>query len=354
MHRILVINPGGTSTKIALFEDEREVFTERVNHSQEELAKFERVADQKEYRTSLVLKALEKRGVELSSLSAVVGRGGLLKPLKSGTYIVNEKMLEDLRKAERGEHASNLGAMIAYEIAKPLGIPAFIVDPVSVDELPPIAKITGMKEIEKPVLSHALNTKAVAKRFAKERGVPYEKLRLVIAHLGSGNSVSAHRDGQMVDVTNSMEEGSFGMDRAGSVPCMQLLKLAFSGKYDFKTLAKKLFGEGGVYSYLGTKDFRKVKEMVDAGDEEAALIVEAMAYQIAKDIGAMATVLEGKVDAVIITGGIAHNDWFVEKIKRRVEFIAPVHIYAGEDEMRALAEGALRVLRGEEQVREYL
>ena len=354
MHRILVINPGGTSTKIALFEDEREVFSERVDHSQEELAKFERIADQKEYRTSLVLKALEKRGVELSSLSAVVGRGGLLKPLKSGTYIVNERMLEDLRKAERGEHASNLGAMIAYEIARPLGIPAFIVDPVSVDELPPIAKITGMKEIEKPVLSHALNTKAVAKRFAKEKGVPYEKLRLVIAHLGSGNSVSAHRDGQMVDVTNSMEEGSFGMDRAGSVPCMQLLKLAFSGKYEFKALARKLFGEGGVYSYLGTKDFRKVREMVDAGNEEAALVVEAMAYQIAKDIGAMATVLEGKVDAVIITGGIAHNDWFVEKIKRRVDFIAPVYVYAGEDEMRALAEGALRVLRGEEQAKEYL
>lgn len=354
MFRILAINPGGTSTKIGFFEDEKEIFVERIDHSAEELSKFERIADQKEYRTSLVLEALKRHGIELKTLSAVVGRGGLLKPLKSGTYTVNEKMLEDLRKAERGEHASNLGAMIAYEIAKPLGIPAFIVDPVSVDELPEIAKITGMKELVKPVLSHALNTKAVAKRFAKEQGRRYEELRLIVVHMGSGNSVSAHEGGKMIDVTNSMEEGSFGMDRAGSVPCMQLLKLAFSGKYEFFRLKKMLFGEGGVYSYLRTKDFREVKKMVEEGNEEAIKVVEAMAYQIAKDVGAMATVLEGKVDAIIITGGIAHNDWFVEKIKRRISFIGPIYVYPGEDELKALTEGALRVLRGEEEAKEYL
>ncbi len=354
MFRILAINPGGTSTKIGFFEDEKEVFVERIDHSAEELSKFERIADQKDYRASLVLEALKKHGIELKTLSAVVGRGGLLKPLKSGTYRVNEKMLEDLRKAERGEHASNLGAMIAYEIAKPLGIPAFIVDPVSVDELPEIAKITGMKELEKPVLSHALNTKAVAKRFAKEQGRRYEELRLIVVHMGSGNSVSAHEGGKMIDVTNSMEEGSFGMDRAGSVPCMQLLKLAFSGKYEFSQLKKMLFGEGGVYSYLRTKDFREAKKMVEEGNEKAVKVVEAMAYQIAKDVGAMATVLEGKVDAILLTGGIAHNDWFVEKIKKRISFIGPVYVYPGEDELKALTEGALRVLKGEEEAKEYL
>ncbi len=347
-YRILAINPGSTSTKVAVFEDEREILRKNIPHSAEQLKRFERIADQKEFRTSIVRQALEEAGISPSSLSAVVGRGGLLKPLKSGTYIVNKKMLQDLERAERGEHASNLGAMIAYEIAKEAGVEAYIVDPVSVDELPTIAKITGMAEIEKPVLSHALNTKAVAKRYSKEVTRPYEELRLIVVHLGSGNSVSAHENGRMVDVTNSMEEGSFGMDRAGGVPCMQLLKLAFSGKYEFKVLKKRLFGEGGVYSYLHTKDFREVEERARAGDSRAEAIAEAMAYQIAKDVGAMATVLSGKIDAILITGGIAHSQWFLNKLIPRIEFIAPVKLYPGEDELRALAEGVLRVLRGEE------
>ncbi len=352
-YRILAVNPGSTSTKIAVFEDEREIFRKTIRHSEDELRGFERIADQRGFRTSLVKQILREENFPLSSLSAVVGRGGLLKPLKSGTYMVNEKMLQDLERAERGEHASNLGAMIAYDIAKEVGVNAYIVDPVSVDELPRIAKITGMAEIEKPVLSHALNTKAVAKRYAKEVGKPYKELRLIVVHLGSGNSVSAHQGGRMVDVTNSMEEGSFGMDRAGGVPCMQLLKLAFSGKYDFTTLKKKLFGQGGVYSYLSTKDFREVEEMALGGDSKAEEISQAMAYQIAKDVGAMATVLSGKVDAILITGGIAYSQWFLDKLIPRIEFIAPVKIYPGEDELRALAEGVLRVLRGEEEALIY-
>ncbi|MCD6454299.1 MAG: butyrate kinase [Candidatus Aminicenantes bacterium] len=352
-YRILAINPGSTSTKIALFENEREIFYTTISHSAEELSRFKSIMEQKDYRTNLVLKELEEKGVELSSLSAVVGRGGLLKPLESGTYEVNEKMIEDLKRAERGEHASNLGAVIAMEIAKMAGVKAYIVDPVSVDELPKIAKITGMKEIEKPVLSHALNTKAVAKRFAREKGTLYEKLRLIVVHLGSGNSISAHVGGKMVDVTNSMEEGSFGMDRAGGVPCMQLLKLAFSGKYEFKELKRKLFGEGGMYSYLGIKDFRDVEKRIINGDDEAILITDSMIYQIAKDVGAMATVLNGKVDAILITGGLAKSNWLVKNLRRRIEFIAPVHVYPGEDELRALTEGALRVLKGEEQAKIY-
>ncbi len=353
-YKILAINPGSTSTKIAVYEDEKELFSVSINHSAEELSKFNRILDQKAYRTELIKKELQQRGIEITSLSAVVGRGGLLKPLESGTYEVNDAMIKDLERAERGEHASNLGAVIAKEIADEAGVKAYIVDPVSVDELPDIAKITGMAGLEKPVLSHALNTKAVARRFAKEQGTLYEKLRLIVVHLGSGNSISAHVGGRMVDVTNSMEEGSFGMDRAGGVPCMQLLKMAYSGEYEFKTLKRKLFGEGGVYSYLKTKDFREVEKRIIDGDDEAVLIAEAMVYQIAKDVGAMATVLAGKVDAILITGGMAKSKWLVKNLKRRIEFLAPVHVYPGEDELKALAEGVLRVLRGEEQARVYV
>ncbi len=350
---ILAINPGSTSTKIAVFDGHREIYKKTITHSAEELAGFHSVYEQKDYRTALVRKALQEAGISPSDLAAVVARGGLLKPLESGTYVVNEAMLRDLERAERGEHASNLGAVIAYEIAREAGVSAYIVDPVSVDELPRIAKITGMAEIEKPVLSHALNTKAVAKRYARERGVPYDNLRLVVIHMGSGNSVSAHRGGRMIDVTNSMEEGSFGMDRAGGVPCVQLLRLAYSGKYDFRTLRKKLFGEGGVYSYLGTKDFREVERRMGEGDERAREVSEAMVYQIAKDAGSMAAVLEGKVDAVLVTGGLAKSGWVLEKLLPRIEFIAPVKVYPGEDELRALVEGVLRVLSGEEEAKIY-
>jgi butyrate kinase len=354
--RILAINPGSTSTKIALFEDEREAFTETIRHSDEELNKFRDrpILDQLEFRLKSVLGAFEPHGVDLKGLSAIVGRGGLLKPLQSGTYRVNERMLQDLREARRGEHASNLGAFLAQEIAKRAGCPAFIVDPVSVDEWPPIARLSGLKGLDRECLSHALNTKAVAKRFAKEQGRCYEDLRLIVAHLGSGFSISAHEGGRMIDVTNSREEGAFSTERAGSLPVMKLVDLCFSDKYTRRDLERLIFREGGVYSYLGTRELREVLQRVEQGDDHAKLVFEAMLYQIAKEIGAMATVLKGRVDAILITGGLAHLPEVVEGVKQRVSWIAPVHVYPGEDELKALAEGALRVLRGEEPAREYI
>ncbi len=353
--KILAINPGSTSTKIALFEGGREAFTETIRHSDEELKKFRDrpILDQLEFRLESVLSALEAHSVDLKGLSAVVGRGGLLKPLQSGTYRISERMLQDLREARRGEHASNLGAFLAQEIAKRAGCPAFIVDPVSVDEWPPIARLSGLKGLDRECLSHALNTKAVAKRFAKAQNRRYEDLRLIVAHLGSGFSISAHEGGRMIDVTNSREEGAFSTERAGSLPVMKLVDLCFSGKYTRKDLERLVFREGGIYSYLGTRELREVLQRVEQGDDYAKLVFEAMLYQIAKEIGAMATVLKGRVDAILITGGLAHLPEVVEGVKQRVGWIAPVHIYAGEDELRALAEGALRVLRGEEPAREY-
>ncbi len=350
----LIINPGSTSTKTAIFENEKLLFKETLRHSDEEIAKFDSIASQKDFRKNVILNFIKEKNFDIKKLSSVVGRGGLLKPLKSGTYRVNEKMLRDLEEAKRGEHASNLGALIAYEIASELNIPAFIVDPVSVDEYGKLAYYSGLKGLERESLSHALNTKAVAKRYAKEIGKNYNKLNLIVAHLGSGISVSAHTDGQMIDVTNSMEEGAFSPERSGSVPCVKLAKLCFSGKYSLKDVINMLFRKGGVYSYLGTKDFSKVMEMVNNGDEKAKEVVEAMAYQIAKEIGAMSTVLKGKVDVIIFTGGMAHDKYFVNLIKNRVSHLTDkIKVYAGEDELQALNEGALRVLNGEEEVMNY-
>ncbi len=350
MYHLLVINPGSTSTKLAVFEDEKLLFKETIRHSVEELAGFKSISEQKDYRKKAVLDCLEKNGFDIKKLSAVVGRGGLLKPLKSGTYRVNSKMLEDLKQAKRGEHASNLGGLIAYEIATPLNIPSFIVDPVAVDEYEPVAYYSGLKGMERESLSHALNTKAVAKRYAKEINNSYDNLYLVIAHLGSGISVSAHKNGRMVDVTNSKEEGAFSPERSGTIPCVKLAKLCFSGKYDLKQVVNMIFREGGLYSYLKTKDFAEIMEKVNSGDKYAKEVVDAMIYQIAKEIGAMATVLEGKVDAIIITGGMAYSDYLIDELKKRIGFISSIiKIYPGEDELQALNEGALRVLKGEEE-----
>lgn len=353
--RVLAINPGSTSTKLALFEDERPLWTETLRHGDEQLKAFRDrpVLDQLRFRLEGVLRALEAHGVRLEELSAVVGRGGLLKPLPSGTYRVNDAMLQDLRAAKRGEHASNLGAVLAHEIAKRAGCPAFVVDPVSVDEWPPIARLSGLKGLDREPLSHALNTKAVAKRFAKEQNRRYEELKLIVAHLGSGFSISAHEGGRMVDVTNSREEGAFSTERAGSLPVMKLAELCFSGRYTLKDVERMVFREGGLYSYLGTRELREVLRRIERGDEYAKLVLDAMIYQIAKEVGAMATVLKGRVDAILITGGLAHSPEVVEGVKARIRWIAPVYVYPGEDELRALAEGALRALRGEEPARDY-
>ncbi len=354
--QILAINPGSSSTKLALFSNEHALFTETLQHGQTELAPFagRPILAQLEFRLEKILVSLRAHEVDLQQLAAVAARGGLLKPLASGTYHVNDLMLADLRRAERGEHASNLGAFLAHELAAPTRCPAFIVDPVSVDEWPPVARLSGLAGLERECLSHALNTKAIAKRFAREHGRDYANLRLIVAHLGSGISISAHENGRMIDVTNSREEGAFSTERAGTLPVMKLVDLCFSGKFSRKEIETRIFGEGGIYSYLGTKALAEVLRRCQAGEEQAQLVYEAMLYQISKEIGAMAAVLAGKVDAILLTGGMLHAQEVGTALQQRVEWIAPVFCYPGEDELQALAEGALRVLRGEEKGLNYV
>ena len=354
--RILAINPGSTSTKFAVYENERPCLVETVRHSAGDLAPFRGrpILEQQAFRSAQIEGALAAAGHELHSLNAVVGRGGLLPPLDSGTYQVNDAMLEELRAARRGEHASNLGAFLAAGIAQAAGVNAYIVDPVSVDEWPDVARFSGSALLQRQCLSHALNSKAVAKRYAREQGKAYDSLRLIVAHLGSGISVSAHAAGRMIDVTNSREEGAFSTERAGTVPVMQLVDLCFSGKYTRAEVEALLFREGGLYSYLGTKDLGEVERRIDSGDTRARTVCDAMLYQIAKDIGAMATVLRGRVDAVLITGGMANSERLVSALRERMGWIAPLAIYPGEDELQALVEGVLRVLRGEEAAHSFV
>lgn len=350
---VLAVNPGSTSTKVALFRDEALVREANLKHADAELQPFPRILDQLPLRAAAVDRLLAEAGVQRGELSAVVGRGGLLKPLASGTYAVDDALVADLEKAERGEHASNLGGPIARTIAAEHGCPAFIVDPVSVDELEPVARVTGVAGIERQSRSHALNMKAVAKRHAKGAGRPYPELRLIIAHLGSGVSVSAHAGGRMIDVVNPQDEGAFSPDRAGGVPATALIDLCFRPGATPKSVRRVLFGDGGLYSHLQTRDARDAVKLAEGGDAKARLVLDAMCYGVAKCIGEMATVLHGKVDGILLTGGMAHNAPIVGPIRQRVEWIAPVHVYPGEDELQALCEGALRVLRGEEKARAY-
>ncbi|HPW40373.1 MAG TPA: butyrate kinase [Bacillota bacterium] len=353
-YRLLIINPGSTSTKIAIFDNEKPVLEETLRHSNEELAPFGAIIEQYEFRKNVILDTLNANGINITKLNAVVGRGGLLKPMVGGTYHVNGKMIEDLRGAVMGQHASNLGGIIAHEIASQLGIQAFIVDPVVVDEMDEIARISGMPDIERISIWHALNQKAVGRRAAADLNRKYEDLNLIIAHLGGGISVGAHRKGRVVDVNNALDgEGPFSPERAGGLPVSGLIKLCYSGKYTLDEIKKKITGKGGLVAYLGTNDGREVVRMIEEGNKKAELVYKAMAYQVAKEIGACAAVLEGKVDAVCLTGGLAYDKLLTGWIKERVEFIGEVKVYTGEDEMIALAEGGLRVLREEEAAREY-
>ncbi|MEW9123409.1 MAG: butyrate kinase [Thermotaleaceae bacterium] len=355
VYRILTINPGSTSTKIAIFDNEKPVLETTLRHSAEEVNQFDTIFTQYEFRKKVILETLNENGINLTKLSAVVGRGGLLKPIQGGTYHVSEAMIGDLKIGVLGQHASNLGGILANEIAKQLNIPAYIVDPVVVDELEPIARISGMPEIERKSIFHALNQKAVARRAAKEIGKNYEEVNLIVAHLGGGISVGAHQKGRVIDVNNALDgEGPFSPERAGGLPVGDLAKLCFSGEYTLEEIKKKITGKGGLVAYLGTNDGREVESMIAAGDRNAELIYQAMAYQVAKEIGSCAAVLKGRVDAVVLTGGIAYDKTFVEWITQRVSFIAKVLLYPGEDEMIALAEGGLRVLRGEEEAKIYI
>lgn len=352
--RLLIINPGSTSTKIAIFDNEKPVLEQTLRHSNEELAPYASIIDQFEFRKNVILNTLNEKGINITKLNAVVGRGGLVKPVEGGTYRVNERMLEDLRIGVMGQHASNLGGIIANEIASQLNIPAFIVDPVVVDEMEDIARLSGMPEISRVCIFHPLNQKAVARRAAKDMGSKYEDMNFVIAHMGGGISVGAHRKGRVVDVNNALDgEGPFSPERTGGLPVHELIKLCYSGKYTYAELRRKIAGEGGLVAYLGTNDGREVERRINNGDKKAELVYEAMAYQIAKEIGSCAAVLEGKVDAILLTGGLAYDKKLVDWIKERVQFISEVRVYPGEDEMIALAEGGLRVLRGEEKEKEY-
>lgn len=353
-YKILVINPGSTSTKVALFSDENLLFEKKIQHSTKEISVFSRIIDQYEFRKNIILNFLEEKKVDLSILNAVVGRGGLLRPIPSGTYRINTKMIEDLKKGERGEHASNLGALLAYSIAEKLSIPAYIVDPVVIDEMKPIARISGMPEISRLSLFHALNQKAVARKAAADLGKRYEKTNFIIAHLGGGISVGIHCQGKVIDVNNALNgEGPFAPERSGGLPVGALVELCFSGKFTKEEILKKITGKGGLTAYLNTNDVREVLKKIEQGDKYAKLILEAMAYQVAKEIGAGATVLKGQIDAIILTGGIAYTTEFVNLIKDRVSFLALVMVYPGEEEMIALCSGALRVLRGEEVEKNY-
>lgn len=350
---ILAINPGSTSTKIALFENDAVLFEESIQHGAEELAGFARSVDQYELRRNRILSCLEAKNYNLSNLDAVVGRGGLLKPLESGTYAVNATMLTEMKQPGARDHASNLGVLLADEIAKQANAQAFTVDPVAVDELEPIARISGFVEIERKSLSHALNIKAVARRAAASLGKKYEELNLVVAHLGGGITVTAHNRGRMVDVVGGVDSGPFSPERSGSLPLADLIELCYSGKYTLRELMKKLSGNGGLVSYLGTNSTIEISERIANGDQEALLVAQAMAYQIAKSIGGLSTVLKGDVDGIVLTGGCARWEQLVNWIEDRVKTIAQVMVFPGENEMESLALGALRVLRSEEQAKDY-
>jgi butyrate kinase len=351
MNRILVINPGSTSTKIAVFENDKLSVSEELSHSLEELDKYDKLMDQIDLRKKEVTDFIEKYGFKISDFDAIACRGGILPPLESGTYKVNEEMVDYLRNKTKIEHASNLAAVIGWELSENK-IPVFITDPVSVDEFVPESRISGIPEIERKSLFHALNMKSVARRAAKELNKKYEECNFVIAHLGGGISIGAQEKGKMIDVNNANDEGPFSPERTGELPVGDLAKVAFSGKYDKKELKKRYVGKGGLVAYLGTNDLREAMKKAEK-DDYTKKVVEAMAYQIAKEIGGMASVLKGKVDAILITGGMARNDKFIDMIKQRVSKIALIMLYPGSFEMEALAEGALRVLNKEEEPKEW-
>jgi butyrate kinase len=351
--RVLVLNPGSTSTKLAVFEGQKSVFDDVIQHSELDLGRFVRVWDQYEYRKSVILEFLHDRGINLHSLEAVVGRGGLFQPTVSGTYGVNDTMIADARNHVQGEHASNLGAVLAFGIAWDYGIGAFIVDPPCVDELDHVARYSGLPEIPRTSLVHALNVKATARAVAKELGNSHSEVNLVVAHLGGGISICALRRGRMVDVSNALSAGPFTPERAGAVPTDRLVDMCFSGDYTQDEIKRKLVGEGGLMAYLGTNSAKDVEERIEGGDQEAARVMDAMIYQIAKEIGSMAVVLKGDVDAVVLTGGLAKSPYVTSRIEGWVGFLGKVILVPGEDELEALALGCLRVLRDEEEAKTY-
>jgi butyrate kinase len=353
-HTILTINPGSTSTKIAVFENQTQIMKQSIRHDTSLINTFSSVFEQYDFRKEAILKALKDENIALNSLDAVVGRGGMLKPIEGGTYLVNEAMIDYMKQAPRGEHASNLGCVIAKEIADSIGKQAFIVDPVAVDEMEDIARYTGMPSIKRQSLFHALNQKAVALKASKDLNKDYTSLNLIVAHLGGGISVGIHKSGRVIDVNNALDgDGPMSPERSGGVPIGPLYKMAMSGDYTLQEIKRMNYGNGGLVAYLKTNDGFEIEKRIKEGDEFAKFIVEVMCYQIAKEIGAGATVLKGNVDAIVLTGGLAYDTFIVDTIKERISFISDVMVYPGEDEMESLALGGLRVLQKEETYKIY-
>lgn len=353
-YKILAINPGSTSTKIAVFENEKLLYEKTLRHSSEEIDRYEKIYDQLEFRKDAIERSLKEASLNIYDLDAVVGRGGLLKPIRGGTYEVNDNMIKDLKAGVLGQHASNLGGIIAREIADKASIPSYIVDPVVVDEMEEVARVSGIPEISRISIFHALNQKAIGRRAAKDMNKKYEDCNFLIVHMGGGITVGAHKKGRVIDNTNGLDgEGPFSPERSGGLPVGELTKLCYTDKFNKEEIGKRIKGNGGIVAYLGTNDIREVESMISKGNKKAELIYNAMVYQICKEIGAYSTVLKGEVDAIILTGGIAYSNKIKKMIEESVKFIAPVKSYPGEDEMIALAQGALRVLRMEEKSLSY-
>jgi butyrate kinase len=353
---ILAINPGSTSTKIAVYQNMNPIFVKSITHPSDELAKFEHVADQFHFRKEIIYKELEEAEIQIEKIKAVVGRGGMLKPISSGVYQVNDAMKNDLFYHPIKEHASNLGGLIADDIARSLpDAKAYIADPVVVDELDEIARVSGHPLFKRISIFHALNQKSIARQHAKSIMKRYEDMNLIVVHMGGGITVGAHYKGRVIDVNQGLDgEGPFSPERSGTLPSGDLVRFCFSGNYTEKEIVKMVVGAGGLVAYLGTNSAYEAEQRAQDGDEEARFILEALAYQVAKNIGAMVPVLRGEVDAILLTGGVAHSKWITNLIIERVYKFAPVFIYPGEDEMRALAMNGLMVLKGEVEVKEYV
>lgn len=354
MEKILVMNPGSTSTKIAVYQDETPVFVESIEHSQDELKKFDTIIEQYEMRKDLILDVMEKNGVKKEDLTAIVSRGGLLPPIEAGAYKVNDDMVWQLTYAPQNEHASNLGAVIARAISKELNdIPAYIYDAVTVDELEPLARVTGLPSMQRKGMGHNLNMRAAAMKYAKESGKSYNDISVVVAHLGGGITLSLHHHGRIVDMISD-DEGPFSPERAGGLPVFQVIDMAASEGMDKKTMMKTVKSQGGLMGYFGVNDTRIVEKMMKDGDEKAGLIYNAMILNVARNIAKLAVYVDGGIDNIILTGGIAYSEYFTKEVEKRVKFIAPVIVYPGENEMESLALGALRVQRGEETAKTFV
>ncbi|NLC39367.1 MAG: butyrate kinase [Clostridiaceae bacterium] len=353
MSLILVLNPGSTSTKIAVYQGEKPIFTRSIRHEKES-SRQPTVIDQLGFRLLLVKEVLAEANIALADLDAIIGRGGLLHPMEGGTYNVSQDMIDDMARCRYGEHASNLGAIMAAELAKGLPISVFIADPVVVDEMVPEAKYTGWPDFDRIAISHPLNQRAVAKRFARTQDRDYEEMNLIVAHLGGGTSVGAHHQGRIIDVNNALDgDGPFSAERTGGLPLRSVLDFCYSGKHNREGAQRLFIGQGGLYAYLGTKDGIEIEKRIEAGDESATMVIRAMAYQTSKEISSLGAVFLGDVDAILLTGGLAYMKPLVDGIRERVEYLAPVHVFPGEDEMGALALAAEEVLSGEKEAKEY-